>query len=241
MEMERINDDLIKVLIDTDDLAERGINFLDLIGDQTSIEKFFYSILEEVDVDQHFQESEAVTFQVMPRKDGLELYISRNNFDEMEAIWEDEITKRLLEHKQQLIEKEINGGTEAETVEAKDADNSTSDSAQENDPAQQTNEAKVIYKKEIQLNQVKFDDLDDFLECVAELDGYEVPASLYYYQDHYYLCFVEEVNLSSLAPDSSAWKVLEFGELSRVTPEILAEHGQFIRLYDALEFFGKNF
>ena len=44
MEMERINENLIKVMIGLDDLEERGINFLDLIGDQSRIEKFFYSI-----------------------------------------------------------------------------------------------------------------------------------------------------------------------------------------------------
>ena len=39
MEMERINENLIKVYIDVEDLEERGINFLDLISDQKSVEK----------------------------------------------------------------------------------------------------------------------------------------------------------------------------------------------------------
>ena len=235
MEMERINDNLIKVLIDTDDLAERGVNFLDLIGDQISIEKFFYSILEEVDIDQHFQESEAVTFQVMPRKDGLELYISRNNFDEMEAIWEDEITKRLIEHKQEIIENQINDNSAEKSAERQETD------AEDDEVLEvSTKEAKVIYKKDIQLNQVKFDNLDDFLECVQDIDGYSPSSSLYFYQDSYYLCFVDEINLSSLAPNNPAWTILDYGESSKITPEILAEHGQYIRLYDALEFFGKQ-
>ena len=46
MEMERINEDTIKVLIMPEDLEERGINFLELISNHARIEQFFYSILE---------------------------------------------------------------------------------------------------------------------------------------------------------------------------------------------------
>src|SRR5690554_7660386 len=83
MEIEHINDDTIRIVIENTDLEERGITFLDLLGNQKQIEKFFYSILEEVDIDEEFQESEAVTFQVMPNNNGLELFISKGaNFKE---------------------------------------------------------------------------------------------------------------------------------------------------------------
>ena len=87
MEMERINDNTIRVSIGNEDLAERGITFLDLLGNQKQIESFFYSILEEVDVDEQFQETDSVTFQVLPNQDGLELFISKNlPLDDMENI-----------------------------------------------------------------------------------------------------------------------------------------------------------
>ena len=68
MEMERINEDTIRVVIGNDDLNERGIRVLDLLGNHKQIESFFYSILEEVDVDHQFQDNDAVTFQVLPNK-----------------------------------------------------------------------------------------------------------------------------------------------------------------------------
>ena len=64
MEMEHINENTIRVLIKNEDLAARGITFLDLLGNRKEIEKFFYSILEEVDVEEEFKGSDAVTFQV---------------------------------------------------------------------------------------------------------------------------------------------------------------------------------
>ncbi|MDT2754899.1 adaptor protein MecA [Enterococcus pseudoavium] len=78
MEMEHINENTIRVIIENEDLAERGITFLDLLGNHREIETFFYSILEEVDVEDEFKSSEAVTFQVLPKNDGLELFISKN-------------------------------------------------------------------------------------------------------------------------------------------------------------------
>ncbi|KRM68618.1 adaptor protein [Apilactobacillus ozensis DSM 23829 = JCM 17196] len=77
MEMERINEDTIRVLINNSDLDERGITVLDLLGNRKQIEGFFYSILEEVDSEHQFQQDGSVTFQVLPNKNGLELFISK--------------------------------------------------------------------------------------------------------------------------------------------------------------------
>lgn len=40
MEMENINENTIRVLIENSDLEERGITFLDLLGNQKQIESF---------------------------------------------------------------------------------------------------------------------------------------------------------------------------------------------------------
>ena len=70
MEMERINEDTIRVVVTNDDLAERSISVIDLLGNQEEIERFFYNILEEVDVEHDFENNEAVTFQVLPNRNG---------------------------------------------------------------------------------------------------------------------------------------------------------------------------
>ncbi len=43
MEMERINENTIRVLVDNDDLSARGITILDLLGDHQQIEAFIVS------------------------------------------------------------------------------------------------------------------------------------------------------------------------------------------------------
>ena len=48
MEMEKINENTIRVVLDDEDLTARGIKFLDLLGNQKEIESFFYEILDEM-------------------------------------------------------------------------------------------------------------------------------------------------------------------------------------------------
>ena len=82
MEMERINDNTIRVMIENNDLKERGISIMELLGNHDKIESFFYSILSEVDVDHDFSDDDQVTFKIITKKNGLELFISRLNEDE---------------------------------------------------------------------------------------------------------------------------------------------------------------
>jgi Negative regulator of genetic competence, sporulation and motility len=55
MEMDRLNENTIRVILSTEDLQERGVTVLDLLGNKKQIESFFYSILDEVDKDHVLQ------------------------------------------------------------------------------------------------------------------------------------------------------------------------------------------
>lgn len=230
MEMEHINENLIKVLIRQEDLEERGIDFLDLVGDQKTIERFFYSILEEVDVDKHFQESEAVTFQVMPNKEGLELYISRTNFDEMDEIWEDELTKHLIERKRKMNENEANQDDDKK-------EKTILDLFENEEKSQETEDVKSV-EGEI----IKFADLEDFLKLSREVTTDLIHADFYHMNSNYFLV-IDYVD-SSIVEEYAYNKLLimfEYGEKVKVTEAILQEHGDMLRSMDALKYFGENF
>lgn len=77
MQIHKINENTIQVNIDADELKERGITMLDLLGNKSQIQSFFYEILNEVDNDHTFAKDDPVTFQVMPSSSGLELLISK--------------------------------------------------------------------------------------------------------------------------------------------------------------------
>ena len=71
MEVHRISENTIRVTMDADELKERGITMLDLLGNKSQIQHFFYQILST------FAKGDPVTFQVMPSSSGLELLISK--------------------------------------------------------------------------------------------------------------------------------------------------------------------
>ena len=218
MEMERINDNTIRVSIGNEDLAERGITFLDLLGNQKQIESFFYSILEEVDVDEQFQETDSVTFQVLPNQDGLELFISKNlPLDDMESIegmednlLGDSFSNFLKEHiashdkeKEELIDEEID---------------------------------MVHYGESIQEAVFRLDNFEALIVLAKNIKLHNVLTYLYQFKDEYYLrvsFFSDEKSEGQMKNDYS--QIYEYAHRTNVTTDILEEYGEMIMERNALE------
>lgn len=221
MEMERINENTIRVLIENTDLAERGITFLDLLGNHKQIESFFYSILEEVDVEEQFQETDAITFQVLPNRDGLELFISKNmavndsvDFAELtdgmdEEGFTDFVKKQMVNSK--LLEEEDESLDEVEDYLA----------------AASTTITEAV---------LKLDSFEDMVQLAKEVSLQNAVTSLYEMKGQYFLqisFFTEELSDEQIDNDIS--QVLEFANITSITPEVLVEYGELIMERTALE------
>jgi adapter protein MecA 1/2 len=207
MEMEHINENTIRVLIKSEDLAARGITFLDLLGNHNEIENFFYSILEEVDIDEEFKGSEAVTFQVLPKGDGLELFISKNlppegmeNFDDMDNESSDDITDMLKKHVAAQL--------------------------QDNEPQLELGNRFVF----------SLVDFEAMIQLATEVYIDSVTTNLYRMNNHYYLevQFLDN-NVTDIEIENSLAYVMEFAKQTSVTSEVLAEYGEIVMEHDALE------
>lgn len=206
MEIEHINDDTIRVVIENTDLEERGITFLDLLGNQKQIEKFFYSILEEVDIDEEFQESEAVTFQVMPNNNGLELFISKgSNFkEEIDSLdtLKNQLNKNANQNEESLDE--IDEYTKG------------------NNPT-----------KEVVVALESFEQLIALSKSLYLESGM---STLYSYKNKYFLhitFFVEE--MVEKTNDEELAVALEYGNKTKTTPEVLNEYAEKLMETNALE------
>lgn len=218
MEMERINDNTIRVSIGNEDLEERGITFLDLLGNQKQIESFFYSILEEVDVDEQFQETDSVTFQVLPNQDGLELFISKNlpmddldNFESMdENVLGDSFSNFLKEHisthgkpNEELIDEEV------------DLIHNTE------------NTQDVVFRLE---------NFETMITLAKNIKLHNVLTYLYQFKDEYFLrvtFFVEETGEAQIKNDMSL--IYEYAQGTSVTVDVLEEYGDSLMDLNALE------
>lgn len=222
MDMERIDEDTIRVEIEHSDLEARGIKFLDLLGNRKQIEHFFYSILEEVDIDEQFHESDAITFQVLPKGSGLELYISKDNpsTDHLDLSTADGFSR---EDMAQYIQNKITGDNlENEIDEIEEIDEIDS---YLNDITKRTKE--FVFE---------FEEFEDFIGLSRMLYLENGVSNVYFYKDHYYLelvFFTEEMPVEK--PDRELALVLEFAKHTTVTSSILEEYGKRIMEKSALE------
>ena len=215
MEMERINENTIRVSIGNDDLAERGITFLDLLGNQKQIETFFYSILEEVDVDDQFQGTDAVTFQVLPNHDGLELFISKNaSIDETSDFsgLGDSQAEGFVDYLRSQMSSPADGTVNDSSPDANEF------SYLDDEVFGPTYE--TVFKAE---------DFESIVELANNTQLLNVLSSLYFYNNVYYL------QLSFLLEDSSenqakndVSKIYEYMQLTNITKDVLDEYGELI-------------
>lgn len=220
--MEHINENTIRVVIENSDLERRGITFLDLLGNQKHIENFFYSILEEVDVEEEFQESDAVTFQVMPNKNGLELYISKGS----------NLRDDILDSHDNQVDFGLSDLDELYQNKYRQYKNGSSNNEEE------TDEAYVL----------AFESFEDVIMLSDKYDiGYK-GTTLYQYKDYYYIVFNQtqpDEGLGLYTAEEERAIALEYGEKSSVSESVLAEHGNVVVENKALEtihyYFGKDF
>ena len=209
MEMEHINENTIRVMIGHDDLEERGVSFLDLLGNHREIENFFYSILEEVDIEEEFQSSEAVTFQVLPKGDGLELFISKNMPDE-------EIG--------QNNESTLNSADVSEFLQGQMLANEEESDLTESTTA---SEQRAIFV---------FSDFEQVIQLANDVQLESAWTDLYQLEERYYLVvhfWMENLNQTDV--ENQYARILEFAEKSTRTAEALNEYGQQLMERNALE------
>ena len=219
MEMERINDDTILVRIENEDLQERGTSVSELLANPTEIEEFFHSILVEMDVIDQFEDSEGMSFQVMPNPEGIELYVTK--FVEKKDIEADSerFVRNLVDTIQHSLGHRMGKPKKEKKVEAPVETEKTLE------PLDCT---------------VFFDSFEDFVQ-LAKLYPYNVQkSSLYRYSNYYFLHVYQDVFGGE---DFTAYVALlrEFGEFSRVSWEVVQEYGEVMIKEKAIETAKKYF
>ena len=219
MEMERINDDTILVRIENEDLQERGTSVSELLANPTEIEEFFHSILVEMDVIDQFEDSEGMSFQVMPNPEGIELYVTK--FVEKKDIEADSerFVRNLVDTIQHSLGHRMGKPKKEKKVE---------------DPVEKEKTLEPLDCT------VFFDSFEDFVQ-LAKMYPYNVQqSSLYRYSNYYFLHVYQEVfGGEDFTADLALLR--EFGEFSRVSWEVVQEYGEVMIKDKAIETAKKYF
>lgn len=219
MEMERINDDTILVRIENEDLQERGTSVSELLANPTEIEEFFHSILVEMDVIDQFEDSEGMSFQVMPNPEGIELYVTK--YVEKKDIEADSerFVRNLVDTIQHSLGHRMGKPKNEKKVEA---------------PVEKEKTLEPLDCT------VFFDSFEDFVQ-LAKMYPYNVQKStLYRYSNYYFLHVYQDVfGGEDFTADLALLR--EFGEFSRVSWEVVQEYGEVMIKDKAIETAKKYF
>lgn len=200
MEVERINENTIRVSIRKEDLAARGIMMIDLLENQGQIEEFFHSILEEVDIEHQFKDTDSVTFQVLPNKNGLELYISKNGAAALDILKE-----TALLNEEDLLKLLTKSDPETPPVTEQDLEE--------------------MFVASNCVGVIQFNQFEDVIQFAYEWPLKDDLLELYVMNDIYYLYF-ELMNITNRTEYLNALAIMsEFGQKVNISYRRLQEYG----------------
>ncbi len=218
--MERINDNTIRVMIENTDLKERGISVMELLGDHDKIESFFYNILSEVDVDHDFSDDDQVSFQILPNRNGLELFISRLDNDNQVG----DVINNLMSYAENKSKK-IDDVSDERRIELQQTDDSIVSS---NGPESN----KVATNSELVLKILDFESII----AISKINQIKNTLSdLYRYNNTFYLVLtfpIDKMTLETIKDQKSF--AIEFASESAIKKDVLSEHGKIVMREDAL-------
>src|SRR5699024_10025514 len=191
------------------------------------IESFFYGILEEVDLNDDFKDSDAVTFQVMPKNNGLELFISKGaNVDE-------DIINSIARESKQLSsnEKKKSKGEDSKVI--NDILGQLEDDSNLDDNHNEKTSSMIV----------AFDNIEQLLILVTDLDDEFIDSVLYHQNSIYYLYleFEDLYRTAEVYRKLLFAKVKEYGEESPVSVDVLEEHADVIIEENALSVLKTHF
>lgn len=232
MKMKQISDSTLKITISLNDLEERGMELADFLIPQEKTEDFFHSVLEELDLPDHFRMSGMLSFRVTPKQDRVDIFVTKSevatdfnmtdmyDLDEMGQLSHEE----LLDHMGRFFEEK---GDQTALQRLEEAERS--DEAQQQEEAPQEEPLDYVHYV------LTFDKLEEVV-TYAKTVRYEVAASeLYKYEGGYQLTVLIYVaDKPRTYPSQIYARILEHAQESRHTRAHLREHAILLREGDIL-------
>ena len=241
MEMERINDDTIRVFMNLDELNDRGIKMMDLIKDHKRVEDFFYSVLDEVDTKHTFVNEGPVTFQVMPSGTGLEIFISKGqadptpNADDAQDSTQDTTAAANPTPRAHSTKQKGQSDDQFSQIARDSLEQFFPDGVEDNqsDNGQPETFFGNRLKRSVTLELKRFDDM---VALAQELYLNGGTSDLYKYQGKYYVVLTFERDLvDDFDAERQANLAHEYGDTTKVDADVLSEYGEQLMDGSALE------
>ncbi|XOQ36630.1 MAG: Adaptor protein MecA [Lactococcus sp.] len=216
MEYKQINDKTIKISLTFDDLKSHDIKMSDFLVNQGMVEKLFYELVSELEIEDKFANTGMMTFQVRPHPQGVDLLVTEElNMDHMQFP---EGSEGLQEMMDEAMEQMGDMASLMDNLSSKPNFDVMDD------------QADFVYFI------LKFNKISDAVKLSqAVIDDVE-ESELFQFQDHFYLTILDNQKRKGFKEVSLLRaRMLEYGKPSDFSREALLEHGQTIFREEALE------
>lgn len=241
MEMKQISDSTIKITMKLEDLQDHGMEIADFLVPQEKTEDFFYTILDELDMPEHFLDSGMLSFRVTPKPDRLDVFVTKSkidkelDFDDFDSFPDmDELSKMSPEDFIKTLEKNImeHSHDDMETVQHLadvEKEEEQAETVISQDELEALNDRYIYYI-------LQFNDLKEAV-AYAKTVNFEVDTSeLYKMEDRYFLTILVDVeNKEAHYPNWLLARMREYADDTSTPRSVLQEHGYVILVHDAVE------
>lgn len=251
MKMKQLNDRTIKISISMKDLEERGMELADFLMPQEKTEDFFYTILDELELPQHFLDSGMLSFRVTPKPDRLDVFVTKSevdkaidfedfDFDELPQMedFPDMEPEEFIKAMEEALKEYSQDPQSDELLSELDTFRKQveADQEEEVDEGQAQENAEIKSENHFLYYVLQFSDFAK-VRAYVDLVDYDYDGSeLYKYKGHYYLTVL--VNTSQMPGKYPVYlmaRMREMAEESQVTRPVLQEHGTVLLYGTAIE------
>lgn len=214
MEIERIDENTVKLYLSYVDIEERGYTREEFWTDHTKGEELFWEMMSEIHEHIDFVIEGPLWIQVNAKEKGVEVTITKAKVDEEQFSGFPSL-------------KAFNKPDE-------DEDDDTFDSLDDL--------LSDYYEDEWDENTFKFKDFEDVIQIASRMQNFEIETALYAYQDQYYLHVIYDEDFTSNDEKVNVMSVLsEFAKPSNKTIHLLKEYGTVVFESDVFEQIEKYF
>lgn len=210
MDIERINENTLKLFITYSDIEDRGYSREEIWYNRSKGEELFWDVISEVNTEDYFDLDGPIWIHINASEIGLEVVVTRANGGS------DAETVNLLQNFEENrdITDQLNGMEEA-------LYNTLGKEGKE--------EAEIVDAR------FRFKDIDEIIPLAKRAVAFGLPSSLYKFENYYYL-FVDFQHIENYEEVKNMMALFkEYLPVSQMTVHRLREYGEVIMAEDCFE------
>ncbi|MDR0200298.1 MAG: adaptor protein MecA [Streptococcaceae bacterium] len=217
------NDRTLRIRLSFQDLKEHEMHLTDFLTEQDKVETLFYDLIDEMDLEEFFQNPAFMSFQIRPHANGIDLLVS----DDDEGF--KDMTVNDMAYELEEFMKSVTSATGR-------TDLFLDEGEKEPIKSRVKRKKEVVPEPDFVYYTLRFENFETIITLAKTLSVTMDESELYEYQGSFYLAVLDnQKERGKEAMLAIRSLMLEYAEQAPLSREHLREHGRVILSSQALE------